>query len=76
MYDFTVYIAQNPLEALSALQLHRDSFHFNLVLSDIRMSIMSALEFQKLVDQHFHIPVICKIFCILNLRSYCHTLFD
>ena len=60
-----VVTKKSILEAISTLRTNHDSF--DLVLSDVDMCLISNLNFQRIVEDEFRIPMICKIISILTV---------
>ncbi|KAL9225293.1 hypothetical protein vseg_001237 [Gypsophila vaccaria] len=56
LFNYEVVTINCPLEALSNLRMNPDSF--DIVLSDVHMPLMNGLNFQRIVELEFRIPVI------------------
>ncbi|KAK9672665.1 hypothetical protein RND81_12G115700 [Saponaria officinalis] len=56
LFNYEVVTINCPLEALSTLRMNPDSF--DIVLSDVHMPLMNGLNFQRIVEIEFQIPVI------------------
>ena len=61
--QFSLLIAivtiKNPLDALSTLRLGHNFFH--LVITYVHMPNMNGFEFQKRVQEEFHLPIVVSI---------------
>lgn len=64
--------AKNPLDALATLRTAANFFH--LVVTDVHMPEMNGFDFQKRVQEEFHLPVVSE-YCF-ELEIFFHIYFE